>query len=143
MSRLKDYLNHNEMYPDEHELEMIAKLARQEKEWKANVGFRVDRTEHNPVEKAFHDQWMKENEPVAGYNCGNGILQDLFIESDGHPFSAFNGRKTVEVITDRDRMIVATVIQWLGSNVGQGFLYEALRRVKGSIVYERKEVELK
>ena len=29
---------------------------------------------------------------------------------------------------ERDRIVAATVIQWLGSNVGFGFLEEALRK---------------
>ena len=31
-------------------------------------------------------------------------------------------------VTDSERMVAATVVQWLGTNVGRGFLYEAFRR---------------
>ncbi|WP_164740353.1 hypothetical protein, partial [Xanthomonas euvesicatoria] len=68
--------------------------------------------------------------PVSGVNYGHGILQDLFIEGGHNMF----GRKVIEEISNRDRMIVATVIQWLGSNCGMCFLGEALRRFGAKIV---------
>ena len=40
-------------------------------------------------------------------------------------------------INERDRMIVATVIQWLGSNVGFSFLHETLKDF-GYIIVEKK-----
>lgn len=102
--------------------------------YKANVGINQKRLEWNEREKAFHDQWLQENAPVAGVNYGHGILQDLFIESDS-PFGF--SRKVVELINDRDRMITATVIQWLGSNCGMCFLGEALQRFNARIVYDK------
>ncbi len=104
--------------------------------YKANVGISAKRLQHNPREQAFHDQWQQENAPVAGVNCGHGILQDLFIESgDLMGFS----KKVIEKINNRDRMIVATVIQWLGSNVGMCFLNEALSRFNAHIVEKKKD----
>lgn len=101
--------------------------------YKQNVGYRVERIESNDREKAFFEQWLKENEPIAGLNNGNGILQDLFIENDGF----LGHRRTVEFINERDRYIVATIIQWLGSNVGMGFLHAALQRFGARIVYDK------
>lgn len=103
--------------------------------YKANVGINTKRLQHNPREQAFHDQWLQENAPVAGVNCGHGILQDLFIETGD--LMGFN-RKVVEEINNRDRQIVATVIQWLGSNCGMAFLNEALSRFDASIVYSQR-----
>lgn len=47
-------------------------------------------------------------------------------------------RKVIQEINNRDRMIVATVIQWLGSNCGMCFLGEALERFGARIVYDKK-----
>lgn len=117
----------------ECELEEVLNSAEKVMSYKANVGIYTKRLDHNEREKAFHEQWQQENAPVAGVNHGHGILQDLFIESD----SQFS-RKTIELITDRDRMIVATVIQWLGSNCGMAFLAESLARFGARIVYDKK-----
>lgn len=131
-SPLQNYLNSElEIYPSEHELQTIMKLALNQDAHESNVGYRFERTKHNPRELAFYEQWKKENQPIAGINSGNGILQDLFIESKvGDPFY----KKWVLEINNRDRMIVATVIQWLGSNVGMGFLYSVLERFNARIV---------
>lgn len=135
-AKLKAYLNDViETYPDDHELEDIIAIALKEDAHEANVGRNFNRTKTNPRELAFYEQWMKENEPLSYINKGHGILQDLFIESTGQLFS----RKTIEVINNRDRMIVATVIQWLGSNVGMSFLHEALKRFNAHIVQEYPE----
>src|SRR6478672_1241153 len=99
-----------------------------------NKGLKVNRLDHNPREKAFHDQWLKENEPKSWINQGHGVLQDLFIESDINMFN----RKIHLAINDRDRYIVATVVQWLGSNCGMCFLGEALARVGMKIVETKK-----
>lgn len=135
-NRLKDYLNNMEVYPDETEMEDIISLAIQQEAYEANKGYRFDRTAHNPREMAFYEVWLKWNEPRSGTNHGNGILQDLLIETTGD----FRSRKTIEVINNRDRYIVATIIQWLGTNVGMSFLHEALRKFNAHIVEERKEL---
>jgi len=65
----------------------------------------------------------------------------LFFESNTHPFSAITLGKPLQIITSRDRLIVATVIQWLGSNCGMSFLHEALKRFNATVVYNKAEVE--
>jgi hypothetical protein len=117
------------------DLDAVLKAADKVLCYKANIGLQVSRIEHNPREKAFHEQWLEENAPVAGVNNGHGILQDLFIERDT-PFSQFG--KVIEEISNRDRMIVATIIQWLGSNVGMCFLQESLARFDAYIAYKKK-----
>lgn len=134
MDLVKDYLNHIEMFPDDEELERIKNLAVKQYDWEQNKGYRHSRIEHNPREKAFYEQWLHENKPQAGIGSGYGILQDLFIESTLSPLSG----KTIEIITPRDRMIVATVIQWLGSNVGISFLGAALKRFDAYIAHTEK-----
>lgn len=124
-SRLKDFLNGLDFFPDENEIEDIISLAIKQDGFEANRGYKFERTKYNQREKAFYLEWLKENKPAQGINFGQGILQDLFIEqSTDFPLT----RKYVEIITNRDRYIAATVIQWLGTNCGMSFLSEALKR---------------
>lgn len=91
-----------------------------------NRGWRYRRIEYNPREKAFADEWEKTNEPKHGIDYGYGTLQDLFFT--GTPFCVFGDRpRCTKVISLRERMIVATVIQWLGSNIGWCWLTTTLR----------------
>ena len=92
-----------------------------------NRSWKYRRTAFNDREKAFAESWEKENVPQHGLNYGHGILQDLFFT--GSPwFSNLNSRaKAIKIISRRERMIVATVIQWLGTNCGWCFLEETLR----------------
>ncbi len=65
------------------------------------------RTETSPREKAFADAWVAENDPA-----GRRAMLRALIGRDPTPAEAkLSGR----------------LIQWLGSNVGFGFLIEALR----------------
>jgi hypothetical protein len=117
------------------DLEAVIEMADKVACYKANKGINTKRLPHNEREMAFYEQWQEENAPISGHNNGHGILQDLFIESDTMGFR----RKVVEEISNRDRMIVATVVQWLGSNCGMCFLDEALGRFGAKIVYDKKE----
>ncbi len=75
-------------------------------------GKSTHRLKDNPLEAAFADEWTKQNNPS---HSGSGTL--AYLMGDGtHP----------GVVSDRDAMIAATVIQWLGSPVGQRFLIEVL-----------------
>ena len=121
---LSDFLISREIYLDENEVSSLINIAIKQHGYNYNKGIRVSRIADNPREKAFHDQWIKENEPNSWVNSGQGILQDLFIESD--MMNILSPTKVTEVITIRDRKIVATIIQWLGSNVGFCFLQSAL-----------------
>lgn len=138
-NRLKIYLNHHlEVFPDEHELEDIMNLAVQQDAYENNKGYRWERCKDNPREMAFYEQWLKENEPIAGINNGQGILQDLFIERNiSQPLGQ---TKWVVEINNRDRWIVSTIIQWLGSNVGFSFLHEALRKCGYTIVESERKI---
>lgn len=91
-----------------------------------NRGDCYERTKHSPLEKALADLWEKENGRIGNVNYGQGILQDLF----GEPHKFFGGRVPTwkHVVTPKERWVVATVIQWLGTNCGQSFLQEAFRK---------------
>jgi len=134
---LQNGLDGMEVHLCEEEIDQIIRLALKMERQKEHVGLFSERINHNEREKAFHDQWLKENIETYGVNYGFGILQDLFFQSSGNPMGLM-ASKCLERINERDRMIVATVIQWLGSNVGMGFLNEALRQFGARIVYNKK-----
>lgn len=104
---------------------------------KQHKGLRFTRTEQNPREAAFQKFWEAENTESIKYNGSNEVdlLQFLFTEYVGTLF--FHWRKRAKTITDRERMIVATVIQWFGSNVGFCFLERMLK----SAGYEIKRIQ--
>lgn len=83
-----------------------------------DTGFFLDRSQFCDRENAFMKRWEQENKRSRGVNYGCGILQDLFFDGDRYH------NRMVHKITKRERWIVATVIQWLGTNCGFGFLYE-------------------
>ena len=71
--------------------------------------FKEHRFERNPQEKIFVDEFIKQhsenNDP------------DLIVF--GHPS---NTPTPNDYLSDREKNIVISTIQWLGSPVGQGFL---------------------
>ncbi len=85
-------------------------------------GYHADRLKpnrENPREVAFAEQWKREHErdDVLGWiTC---------LEPDPNP-AGFNGMKQVRELSEGERKVAATVIQWLGSNVGMSFMREAL-----------------
>jgi len=105
-----------------------------------NLGWKTDRLKYDPkdIENALSEHWVKENKKRGGINFGHGILQDLFFERLGHPFNIMAVAHCFLKITNRDRLITATVIQWLGTNVGFCWLKEALSKAGYDIV-KRKD----
>lgn len=78
-------------------------------------GLRTNRFKSNPLEKEFSDAWVK---------FGILNLDDML---DTRKFQM--GR--APEVSERDEIVAATVIQWLGSPVGQNWLRD--------LGYERKE----
>jgi hypothetical protein len=91
--------------------------------------FEHERTKYphgsGPVEKAFADAWEKENKEQPGVNYGMGILQDLMVVPSKN-WGIFGWHKMRANITPEKAQIVATVIQWLGTNVGFCWLEKTL-----------------
>ena len=78
------------------------------------TGFKVYRHESNPKEKELHDKFIAEH--LKNENCTG--LVDLII----FPPSSNNGSMPSEYLSDREKQIVITTIQWLGTPVGRSFL---------------------
>lgn len=121
-------------YFSEKDLKEIIFRAQQAGEIDENIGYKHERCEHNEAEKVFQKHWQKENLPLGWINKGQGVLQDLFIESNPNPLSPISGGKWIVEINKRDRMIVATVIQWLGTNCGWCFLEEVFSKLGYKII---------
>jgi hypothetical protein len=119
-----------------------------------NVGVFWERTlyefgdgRENP-EKVFMEAWDKENRPRPGVNDGLPIAQGLMnvpseaaLNFEGEQrddtrrpdlftsnYGGWGERVCVYKLTPRENQILATVIQWLGTNCGFGFLSECLER---------------
>ena len=91
----------------------------------------VKRTQTSKQEAAFAEQWIDECKPRRWLNYGHGLVQDLFLERG---LGVIDPLKVVAVLTNRERMIAATVIQWLGTNCGRYFLDEALGKCGYKII---------
>jgi len=68
------------------------------------------RFKDNPLEKRFAKKWQEQNK--YGHTL-EYLLTNEINKRDGN-------------VSQRDRQVAATVIQWLGSPVGQSFLSEVL-----------------
>lgn len=75
-------------------------------------GLHTHRFKDNPEEKRFAQEWARQGNTLA-YLLGNGV--------------------TPAEPSDRDAQVAATIIQWLGSPVGQCFLRD--------LGYEKTEPE--
>jgi hypothetical protein len=96
-------------------------------------GRSTHRYKDNPMEKAFAAAWQKENDtsrPGKKYS----LMEYLFAE---------NGEECGSPRADlskRDWEVANTVIQWLGSPVGQAFLRDVLKRRTDSARFFRQEL---
>jgi len=83
-----------------------------------HVGHNHQRLSREPLEKIFADEWRELNSGIAR---GQGPLAYMLAENRNYPR---------DEVTDRDAMVAATVIQWLGSNVGQCFLSGVMEKYR-------------
>ena len=74
-------------------------------------GFNTHRHEKNPKEKELHDKFLKEHNR-EGY-------EDMDLIVFGH---GSQGLTPNDYLSDREKKIVLSAIQWVGSPVGQDFL---------------------
>ena len=78
-----------------------------------NEGLHQYRFKQNPLEEQFALAWEEKNLNLHGQEDGRGTLDYLLADDPNQPCGE---------VTERDRIVAATVIQWLGSPVGQGFI---------------------
>lgn len=77
-------------------------------------GLNTDRLRSNPLEKDFAEVWAEENTAERR----NPLLAYILDRSGGMPM----------IPSDRDWVVANTVVQWLGSTVGQAFLRDVYIR---------------
>lgn len=71
--------------------------------------YRYKRRDDNEQERVFAEKWQGINDENHRYALARLLAEDPNARNLPRP-------------SDRDKMVAATVIQWLGSPVGQGFL---------------------
>lgn len=101
-------------------------------------GYLYERTQWNALEASFARRWEEENKPRPGINYGQGLLQDLFMGSatPGSWDDLMNLPN--RMITESERYVAATVVQWLGTNCGMSFLDQVLRE-NGLVIVRRAD----
>jgi len=83
------------------------------------------RNEYSPYELAFSELWVKENIRRPAINGGAGVLE-LLISPPSERSKGFLFEMPADV-SQRDANVAATIVQWLGTNCGQAFIYQAER----------------
>lgn len=73
-----------------------------------NTGMHTHRLAENPEEERFANAWRQYNQTT--------LLEWLLTPS------ALHERRWPAPISERDEVVAATIVQWLGAPVGQGFL---------------------
>ena len=92
--------------------------------------FRLSPNADNPREVAFATQWDYE---IEHHDILKTLLEVPATDDDPEGEHCMWCGKAKYPLgrepTERDRIIAATLMQWLGSNVGLSFVREALNRV--------------
>ena len=98
----------------EDRLELCKKLMEELDELQPMEGFKTYRHEQNPKEKEFHDKFI---EWYVG--PGSGCF-DLLV----FPPADNDQTRAVDELSDRERRIVITMVQWMGTPLGQSLMRE-------------------
>ena len=77
-------------------------------------GNKTHRHSNNPLEKKLHDSFIKHH---------INDIEMICVDSD-------DGMEPNRYLTDDEKRIVISTVQWLGSSVGQGFLEEIGFKIK-------------
>lgn len=76
---------------------------------------------------ALWAEWCRGRKDI---NSGVGTFD--FLTTDPHPddplMMIWQSRRAKIAVDDSHRAVAATVVQWLGTNIGQSFIHEAMRR---------------
>jgi hypothetical protein len=85
-----------------------------------HVGTHPDRREHGVGEDVYAREWDKQNAVHPWSNYGQCLLE-LILSRPGTPWGD---------LTQRDVTVAASVVQWLGTNCGRGFISECERMIE-------------
>jgi len=115
-------------------------LASHESTHADHLSYHQDRlTEHNPRERVFAEKWKHEN-TREGFSTP--LLVALLTRSKSPTIAArpHDDREWIDgPMSKRDGHVAATVVQWLGTNVGMTFLEEALTQCGYKLVRENHD----
>jgi cupin superfamily acireductone dioxygenase involved in methionine salvage len=93
------------------ELKALKKVNKTQAKQCIMEGYKTHRHVQNPKEKELHDNFLK-NHNRKGY-------EDMDLIVFGHGSQSMRPN---DYLSDREKKIVLSTIQWLGSPVGKGFL---------------------
>lgn len=102
-----------------------------------NKGLHQFRFEENAAERIFAEEWEKKNTSPTAWDSesfldGRGTLDYLLAKDNNSPAGE---------VSDRDRTVAATVVQWLGSPVGLAFLADVQKRRREERINEKERRE--
>lgn len=84
------------------------------------------------AEDVYLKRWVKEQETSPGINRGFGLLESILAPTR-QPYRSSMGspeRIFTPAVSQRDAEVAATVVQWLGTACGMGFVSECEREIK-------------
>lgn len=82
-------------------------------------------------ELVFAEAWAAENLKHGSISLAQKLMATSREAKEDEPglpdgLSPFKRWRVAFILTPRDRVIIATIIQWLGTNVGWGWLCEVI-----------------
>ena len=86
-----------------------------------NKGINTNRLRSNPAEKIFATNWEELNTDVYGKLGREGILDFILAKEANNPKGE---------VSNRDREVAASVVQWMGSPVGLMFLKQVQNEIE-------------
>ena len=98
-----------------------------------NKGLHQNRFDFATEERFYAEAWEGRNTANSSgpsFLNGKGVLDYLLAEDNNNPCGE---------VTDRDRVVAATVIQWLGSHVGNSFLEEVKKRKEDEEAFRKEK----
>jgi hypothetical protein len=91
-----------------------------------------DRLRTSPSERIYYERWLAENRRGAAINGGYSLLAHIMAgpsRSRG-VFGRYDAVSRAEAaLTNRDSIVAAGVVQWLGTNCGRGFIWACEREI--------------
>jgi hypothetical protein len=93
----------------------------------------------NYCERVFFDAWVKQNTRMGGINGGYGTLE-LILRPNRVNDESVNYLQSPAFVSQRDMDVATTVVQWLGTNCGQSFIWQCEQEWKARRA-ERSEFE--
>lgn len=84
----------------------------------------------NPAEVVYAEQWEIENKRVPELNNGFGALELSLNSPVKDELHSGLFHYPISPITQRDAFVAATVIQWLGTNIGRCFMQKCVEKIE-------------